>query len=199
MDAQTQTVQNRIVVGLDFSGASNRALHEAMRLVRQIPGSELHVIHVLRTSKQLHDANKIDELEAELRNKVDEMREHVINVCAPDSHGQPFDQELTVHVRLGEPAAAIHQTAVDVDADLIVVGTHGRQGLEKLILGSVAEALIRIAHVPVLVAQPKDFSGLSKSDRPEPARPGEDLHAKGVSHRLHLSFAPRSSHISGLL
>jgi nucleotide-binding universal stress UspA family protein len=198
MEAQTQA-QNRIAVGVDFSSTSNHALHEAMRLARQLPGSELHVIYVLRTDKQLHDAKKLDELEAELRNKVDEMREHVINICAPESDGDPFSQELVVHVRLGDPAAAIHQTAVDVDADMIVVGTHGRRGLEKLILGSVAEELIRIAHVPVVVAHPKDFSNLRKSDRPEPARPGVDLQSTGISHRLHLSFAPRTSHISGLV
>jgi nucleotide-binding universal stress UspA family protein len=198
MDAHTPIIQNRIAVGIDFSSPSNHALHEAMRLARQLPASELHVIYVLRTEKALHSARKLDELEVELRDKVEEIREHVINICEPKSD-QPFTQEMIVHVRLGDPAAAIHQTAVDVDADLIVVGTHGRTGLDKLILGSVAEELMRIAHVPVLVAHPKDYSNLRKSDRPEPARPGDDLHSTGISHRLRLSFAPRTSHISGLL
>jgi len=198
MEAQTQTTQNRILVAADFSGTSKHALQEAMRLARLMPGSELHLIYVLRTDKQLHNADKIDELERELRAKAEEMREHVVNVCAPQI-GDPFTQELTVHVRLGDPAAAIHQTAVDVDADMIVVGTHGRRGLEKMLLGSVAEELIRVAHLPVVVAHPKDFSSLRKSDSAEPARPGEDLHSTGISHRLHLSFAPRTSHISGLV
>ena len=202
MDAQTQTqqdtVQNRIAVGVDFSGTGDNALLEAMRLARQLPGSELHVIYVLKTDKTLHDANKLFELEREVREKAEEVREHVVNVCSP-REGEAYSLELIVHVRLGEPAQAIHQTAVDVDADLIVVGTHGRRGLDKLILGSVAEELVRSAHVPVVVAHPKDFSNLPKSDRPEPRRPGEDLSATGVSHRLHLSFGPRTSHISGLV
>ena len=199
MDAQNPVIQNRIAVGVDFSSPSNHALHEAMRLTRQLPASELHLIYVLHTDKKLHDAERLDELERELREKVEEIREHVINLCAPRSDQNPFSQDLIVHVRLGEPAEAIHQVAVDVDADMIVVGTHARTGLDKLILGSVAEKLIRMAHVPVVVAHPKDFSSLRRSDRPEPRRPGEDLHATGISHRLHLSFAPRSSHISGLV
>jgi nucleotide-binding universal stress UspA family protein len=194
-----QNVQNRIAVGVDFTDTGNHALREAMRLSRQLPGSELHVIHVLRADKSLHDAKKLDELSRGLRSKVDELKGHVASVCAPPMGNDPFSQEIVFHVRIGEPAEAIHQTAVDIDADMIVVGTAGRSGVEKLILGSVAEELIRMAHVPVVVAHPKDFSNLRKSERPEPARPGEDLHTTGISHRLHLSFAPRTSHISGLV
>jgi nucleotide-binding universal stress UspA family protein len=186
-------VQNRIAVGVDFTETGDHALREAMRLTRQLPDSELHVIHVLRS-------HKLDELSSQLRSKVDEMRAHVSHICAPPAGTDPYSQEIVFHVRIGEPAAALHLAAVDIDADMIVVGTHGRSGVEKLILGSVAEELVRSAHVPVIVARPKDFSGLRRSDRPEPARPGEDLHPNnGVSHRLHLSFTPRTSHISGLV
>ena len=117
MDAQTQTLQNRIVVGADFSGTSSHALNEAMRLARLVPGTELHLIYVLRTDKQLHDADKLDALERELREKVEEMREHVINVCAPQK-GDAFSQELTVHVRRearGEWICLDAETSVEPD------------------------------------------------------------------------------------
>jgi len=194
-----ENIVNRIAAGVDLSETGDHALREAMRLCRQLPGSELHVVYVVRASKDLHDAKKLDELSQELRTKLDELRGHVTAVCAPSVGSPAFTQETVFHVRLGEPAEAIHQAAVDVDADMIVVGTHGRTGVEKLILGSVAEALIRLAHVPVVVAHPKNFSKLHKSDHAEPARPGQDLHAHGISHRLHLSFGPRTSHISGLV
>jgi hypothetical protein len=113
--------------------------------------------------------------------------------------GDGYSQQIVFHVRLGDPAEALHQVAVDVDADLIGVGTHARAGVERLLLGSVAEALIRRAHVPVLVAQPKDFSDLPRSERPDPARPGDDLTCHGLSARLHLEFLPRTTHIPGLL
>jgi hypothetical protein len=61
---------------------------------------------------------------------------------------------------------------------MIVVGTHARRGVERFVLGSVAEALVRSGRCPVLVAVPKDYSHIRLSDRPEPGRPGEDLHAQ---------------------
>jgi nucleotide-binding universal stress UspA family protein len=187
-----QTVQNRIAVGVDFTDTGDHALREAMRLTRQLPDSELHVIHVLR-------GQKLDELSSQLRSKVDEVRAHVSHICAPPLGTDPYSQEIVVHIRIGEPAAALHQAAVDIDADMIVVGTHGRTGVEKLILGSVAEELVRTAHVPVMVAHPKDFSNLPRTRHPEPARPGEELHPGGISHRVRLSLVPRTSHISGLV
>jgi hypothetical protein len=82
---------------------------------------------------------------------------------------------------------------------MIVVGTHARRGVEKLILGSVAEQLVRDAHVPVVVAHPKDFEGILRSARPDAPRPGQELHPAGVSVRSRIEFRPRNSHISGLV
>ena len=129
--------------------------------------------------------------------KVDELRAHVTHLCAPPFGALPFVLDTHYHIRIGEPAEAIHQVAVDVDADLIVVGTHGQK--PKSLLTSVAEELVRTAHVPVLVARPKEVGALSKTERPDPARPGENVHASIVFERQHLEFVPRTSHISGLL
>src|SRR5689334_20994618 len=111
-------VQNRIAVGVDFTTTGDHALREAMRLTRQLPGSELHVVHVLRADKTLHSAQKLDELSKDLRGKVDELRAHVSHLCAPPAGTDPFDQEIVFHVRIGEPAAALHQAAADIDADM---------------------------------------------------------------------------------
>lgn len=200
--ASTQTkVQNRIVVGVDLADSVNDALGEAMRLTKQLPDSELHITYVIRAERGMHDAERLASMAEELRTKRDALRALVTKVCAPLGGGAPFSVESVLHVRLGDPAKALHQVAVDVDADLIVVGTHGRKGVERLMLGSVAEQLVRDARVPVLIAHPKDFTGLAFSDhlRMDPARPGEDLHATGLSDRTRLEFLPRNSHISGLL
>lgn len=55
------------------------------------------------------------------------------------------------HVRRGEPAAEIVACAQEVDADLIAMSTHGRSGLGRLVFGSVAEAVLRHAHLPVFL------------------------------------------------
>jgi nucleotide-binding universal stress UspA family protein len=196
-----QSNGNKIVVGLDRSAAGDHALREAMRLARQLPDSELHIGHVIETQHGLHDAARLEQLSAELRSVLEEVREHVRQVCAPAHGDAAFTHELVFHIRLGDPAEALHQIAVDVNADLIVVGTHGRHGVERLIQGSVAETLARTAHVSVLIAHPKDFAALQPSDRTEASRPNEELHptSTGLSHRLHLEFRPRTTHISGLI
>jgi nucleotide-binding universal stress UspA family protein len=189
----------RIIVGVDLSDTGDHALHEAMRLCKWLPGSELHAAHVIFAERDLHNADRIEHLASTLQARLDALREHVQRVCAPLRAETPFSQEIVFHVRLGDPVAALHQVAVDVDADLIVVGTHARRGLEKLILGSVAEGLVRHARVPVLVARPKDLATLPRSEHPEPLRPGEDLSSTGLTDRLHLEFLPRNQHISGLV
>ncbi len=81
---------------------------------------------------------------------------------------------VRTHARIGRAVDTLLQVAVDYEADLLIVGTHGRRGVDRLVLGSVAEELVRKARCPVLVARPKDYSGLEKTARPdEPYQPGE--------------------------
>ncbi|MDD9941401.1 MAG: universal stress protein [Myxococcales bacterium] len=199
MATQQTSSKRRIVVGVDMSQTGDHAIREAMRLSRALDDGELHVTFVIATDRN-PDAKKLDALDAQLTETVEKLRDHVAEVCKPGSNEAAFSAEAVFHVRLGKPAPAIHQVAVDVDADIIVVGTHGRKGVEKWILGSVAEELTRTAHVPVLVAHPKDFEGLDKSAKADPPRPGQDLKSdEGLSRRVHLEFTPRTSHISGLI
>ena len=51
---------------------------------------------------------------------------------------------------------------------VVIVGTHARQGLSKLVLGSIAQEVLRSAHCPVLVALPKNYAGVPKSAHVEP-------------------------------
>ncbi|HEX4354626.1 MAG TPA: universal stress protein, partial [Polyangiales bacterium] len=153
-----QPVTNKIVVGIDFSDTGELALCEAMRLAKQVPGSELHATSVIETDGNLHDKKKLEHVSNELRTRADELRTHMLRVCAPESGASQFAQNVVLHVRIGSPADALIQVAVDVEADLIVVGTHRRHGVDKLLAGSVAEALIRTAPLPVLVVYSRDFS-----------------------------------------
>ena len=80
---------------------------------------------------------------------------------------QPDNPEITVeHVLLeGDPATEITDHAAAVGADLIVVGTHGRTGLNRLLLGSVAEHVLRAAPCPVLVAKmPRSLAGARNAE-----------------------------------
>ena len=73
--------------------------------------------------------------------------------------GTKLARPAHVHVRVGAPAEELAQLAADLDADLVIVGTHGRRGVRRFLLGSVAEGAVRLAHCPVLVVRPKDHGG----------------------------------------
>lgn len=64
---------------------------------------------------------------------------------------------VTTEVRSGEAAGTIVETARELRADLIVMATHGRSGLGRWVLGSVADRVVRAAHVPVLLIRPAEL------------------------------------------
>ncbi len=78
----------------------------------------------------------------------EELRKSLLQVM-PADHTVPYDHMLLV----GDPATAIAQAAEREGADLIVMGTHGRTGLTRLLMGSVAEAVVRKARCPVLTVK----------------------------------------------
>jgi nucleotide-binding universal stress UspA family protein len=197
--AAIEGTKTRIVVGVDWSDTGDHALQHAVELAKQLPNTELHVTHVIPADPGLHDARKLDEFSREIPSRLSDLRRHVTQVCAPPAGSASFHLDTCFHIRIGKPAPAIHQVAVDIDAHVIVVGTHGRTGVEKFMLGSVAEELVRTSRVTVVVARPKNFEGLAKSERLEPARPGQSPGAVVAVDRVHLEFLPRSQHISGLI
>jgi nucleotide-binding universal stress UspA family protein len=190
----------RVVVGIDFTRTSEVAFAEALALARDRVGAELHVAHVVaerdaaRGARLAIDERALDDAYMRLRVLVDEMSR---------AGEESFQVHVGYHVRLGKPAEALHQVAVDLDADVIVVGTAGKHGVERLLLGSVAERVVSIAHAPVLVARAKDFTGLPKTALPDPVRPGAPLHARRgdlISSSELVDFGPaRPAHISGLI
>ena len=82
-------------------------------------------------------------------------------------------RRVETHVWYGPPAAAIVEAALTQKADLIVMSTHGRSGLGRLVLGSVAESVLRGTTVPILIVR----AGHAPVDAPRGA-----LDAKGAAH-----------------
>jgi nucleotide-binding universal stress UspA family protein len=200
MDQGDEAKRSRIVVGMALSETGDRALLEAIRLGRQLQPVELHITHVIEVDSEMHDAKKLDALFPQLRSRLELVRERVARVAESVSAERPFTQELVFHIQLGKPAEALHQVAVDIDADLIVVGAHPKGRLKWLVTGNVAEALMRMSHVSVLIARHKDFSDLRHSDYPEaPHTTGGSQRGASLTDRLCLEFVPRTTHISGLI
>jgi nucleotide-binding universal stress UspA family protein len=156
-----------IVVGIDFSEASDVALDEALAL-STARNAELHVLYVddhFRAPEGGREAAEaaLSRIEHHSTSRMEELRR--------GGKGISF-QRMYSHFRLGAPAEQLVQLASDLDADLVVVGTHGRSGLQRLVLGSVAERVVRLARCPVWIVRPKDHLGLGKV--PEIAPPCSD-------------------------
>lgn len=181
----------RIVVGVDFTELGELALDEAVRYVSRMEDVELHPAFCLVQA----DGRQVDKLSDTLDTLYARLREVTVRRCEVVEHD--WEQNVVFHVRVGDPVEALSQVAVDVDADMIVVGTNARKGLTKVLLGSVAEELVRTAPVPVMVARRRDRSR-RKSDRPEAPRPGVPLKDRRIMADEHLVFGRRPSHISNL-
>jgi nucleotide-binding universal stress UspA family protein len=151
----------KIVVGLDFSEMSDRALEVAVNLARQAGGAELHLVHVVSAPAASVEPPSLDigETGAIARKHLDLAIAQMANW--PTIHGYS-------HVVVGAPAREITRIADDAEADLIVVGTHGRRGLDA-IFGSVAEHVVRSAPCSVLTVRPQTPSAAAAIEPPCPA------------------------------
>jgi nucleotide-binding universal stress UspA family protein len=134
-----------LVVGLDITDteSSGYALDQAARAAMRIVGSEMHLLHVLPAGA---GDDRIREAAGSLERYVSAKAKQL---------GGLARQSVGIHVRSGEPGHEIAQLASDVNADLIVVGTHRRPHIKQLLLGSTAEHVMATAQCPVFVAGPR--------------------------------------------
>lgn len=148
-----------VVVGSDFSEHAARALRIAFDRAAEHDLSELHVLHVaaLAATEPVLPAEVLGLVQVSLPD-LEEHRQALSQYL--DSELAKLPTGLKSHVRvfghviLGVPSLALVQLASELDAQLLVVGTHGLHGIARWLLGSVAEGVVRQAHCPVLVIPP---------------------------------------------
>jgi nucleotide-binding universal stress UspA family protein len=139
----------KIIVPIDFSDASEAAARYAARLAASV-GASIHLIHVLEEA--LFAPGPMEFYGGALPQAREEMyqractRLNTLGATLATAGLPPF----TAEVRSGVTAEEIADAVVDDGADLVVMSTHGRTGLPHLLLGSVAERVIRTARCPVL-------------------------------------------------
>jgi nucleotide-binding universal stress UspA family protein len=153
-----------IVVALDYSEESDQALNKAFELCASEKVGVIHAVNVLpmvppamaETVPAVMGATAplVDQAAARLKDHV-ETRAKTFNDAHPGRGLTAQGHRIVTHQRLSAPAEEVAQLAADVEADLVVVGTHGRRGVSRLVLGSVAEGVVRLAPCPVLVMRKK--------------------------------------------
>jgi nucleotide-binding universal stress UspA family protein len=140
----------RVLVATDFSDASKAALVYGRELVHTF-GARLDVLHVVPNLAAYYAAETYTAAVPEIEEGMEEAAQREIDLLLTDE-----DRRLGARAilrTLQSPAADITQYARDENIDLIVMGTHGRGGAAHLVMGSVAERVVRTAPCPVLTVR----------------------------------------------
>lgn len=138
----------RVLIAVDFSKHSDRALELAVSLART-SGASIDLLHVLEEAPEyaIRVSPEIAEFEARARAKSAERLE---------SAGAALEKtglSVRTHLQKGYPPDVISRRAASCKSDLIVMGTHGHRGFDRLALGSVAERTLRLAPCAVLTTR----------------------------------------------
>jgi nucleotide-binding universal stress UspA family protein len=141
----------RILVPVDGSETSNKALVAALQLAR-VTGGRVRLIHVVEEMAYLSGYEQYGGYSAELLKVMRDTGTKVLNdgMAIAQAAGVEADNLLFDNFG-GRLAEVVADAAKQWNADLIVVGTHGRRGVGRMLLGSGAEQILRLAPVPVLV------------------------------------------------
>ncbi|ELY48652.1 universal stress protein [Natronorubrum bangense] len=138
-----------VVVATDGSESVKRAVDVALDLADRFD-ADIHALSVV-------DASEVDASPQQLRDELRTALETTADAAlATVEDRADEDVEITAAVREGRPAAEICEYAREIDADLVATGTRGRHGENRLLLGSVAERIVRTSPVPVLSVRQLD-------------------------------------------
>jgi nucleotide-binding universal stress UspA family protein len=137
----------RILIATDGSPTATKALVTALQLARE-SGGQVRLVHALDELPYLSAYEFTGNVLGQMREEGGKLLDNAVAMA--QAAGIPAEHQLLENpgVRLGEVVAS---EARQWKADLIVVGTHGRRGIGRVLLGSGAEQVVRSAPVPVLV------------------------------------------------
>jgi len=145
-DALPSTMK-RVLVAYDGSAQSEAALEHALEA---FPDAELHVVTVVDPAEATYAST--EELPAISEAWYDEAIDSAEDILAT-AREQAGDREILTDTVVGRPGRSIVEYAEDEDVDQVVTGSHGRTGVSRLLLGSVAETIVRRSPVPVTVVR----------------------------------------------
>jgi nucleotide-binding universal stress UspA family protein len=164
-----RTSHKIVVVGVDYSETGALALRQALEIASPAPGGELHAVHVAASYPSslgfedvpdtLAPLPEPGEVKTELERYLDRMVGEFANGRDPN---EPLPVRVVGHLRFDSPAREIAEVARDLEAHLVVVGTQGRRGLARMVLGSVAEGVVRLSPCPVLVVRPRELADVPR-------------------------------------
>ncbi|KUO96274.1 universal stress protein [Ferroacidibacillus organovorans] len=144
---------NHILYATDGSGASREAIPMIIDLLTRWTEANLTVLYV---STAYHDPLYAGSIPGVPTIAEPEYNEEIVTTIKKEIVGDAFSSfqaRVNFQQRVGYPAAVICEFAKEQSADLIVMGSHGRGALDRLLIGSVSHGVLNRSHVPVLVVR----------------------------------------------
>lgn len=146
MSLDTRPALDKVVLATDLTAASAAATDEAFELAHRL-GAALLVVSVIDPGSLRLPGGRWTERVDQVRARREAAAEHLVE------RGLGLGVPVECLVWVGDPGEAIVDAADAEDADLIVVGSHGRSGVGRVLLGSVSDFVVRHANCPVLVVR----------------------------------------------
>lgn len=143
-----------ILFATDFSEGAEKAVAHA-RTLAKLTGAKLHLFHVItELSDKRRKRVPADVIDTFIREVTRQANEDMESFCQLHFSGESAEGiELSHSIDVGTGYTAILDEAKRINADMIVMGTHGRSGIEKVLVGSTAERVVRNALIPVLTVR----------------------------------------------
>jgi nucleotide-binding universal stress UspA family protein len=138
-----------IVVATDGSDSVRRAVEVAIDVAVRFD-AEVHAVYVVDSGEV---ESTPDEVRDDLREALDDRGAAAIDQVSDAATAADADLPVSTEVREGRPAAEISDYAQAVDADVVTMGTRGRHGENRFLIGSVAERVVRTCPIPVLTVR----------------------------------------------
>ena len=148
LELEKSVTFENILVATDFSEASKQALEWA-EAITELNEGQLFILHALPSEPHLQVP--LDPLPASADRELSNATLNLEKIVSTDLLGHTHHEEI---LKRGPVAAAVLDTIERKKTDLLVLGTHGRTGLKKIVIGSTAEELFRCAPCPVLTVGP---------------------------------------------
>ena len=150
-EQMAMTLPRKILVPTDFSEYADTALAYAVTLAAKLDAT-IHLVHAITVSLGSFPEIGLAQAAWAIETSTKNAQEALDKRSAQYGDQVPFAASV---IDVGDARETINSIAAAIGADLIVLGTHGRRGLRRMVLGSVAESVVRSAPCPVLTVPTK--------------------------------------------
>jgi nucleotide-binding universal stress UspA family protein len=158
-----------ILAAVDLNQGSTAVVEQALVQARSHANAEVHILTVREPQQPIamYPLNLVPAFETPTAEDTLQFCRELLTGRAPDK----LPPRLEIHATIGLPADEIVWFAAHIDADVIVLATHGRRGIKRILMGSVAEKVVRLAGCPVIVVREKSHAAGARVPDIEPLCP----------------------------